>query len=229
MERDVLDAFAVIGVEVFLDLRAIVRRLVDRNADAPAGARHRLGFQAGELALDVEIADLAEVEKPLVELGPLRHAAAVHVVGQVIDEGKTGAGRRWRIAAPEALEARQGPEVDVVDRVAVCVLGIAVDKVDEGVADAFDRRNVELAGAGRILHAPRAALDELVIGARGIAYPECHGAYARAMATREILGERAGLGVEDEVDVALLVERDVLVAVFTLAPGGHRTPHTRRA
>src|SRR6187397_673871 len=35
-ERDVLDALAVIGVEVFLDLRLGVRRLVDRNADLSA-------------------------------------------------------------------------------------------------------------------------------------------------------------------------------------------------
>ena len=34
------------------------------------------------------------------------------------------------------------------------------------------------------------------------------------MASREILRERAWLGVEDEVDVALFVERHVLVAVL---------------
>ena len=85
MQRDVLDAFAVVRVKVFLDLGAVVRRFVDRDANAPAGAGHRLGFEAGELALDVEIADLAEIEQPLVELGPFRHAAAVHVVREVID------------------------------------------------------------------------------------------------------------------------------------------------
>src|SRR5437762_7185383 len=214
MEGDVLDAFAVIGVEVLLDLRAIVGRFVDRNTDAPAGARHRLRFQAGELALDVEIADLAEIEEPLVEFGPLRHAAAMHVVGKVVDKGQAGTGRRGRIAAPERLEALQGPEVDVVDGIAVGILGITVDKVDERVADALDRRNVELAGASRILHAPRAALDQFPIGAGRVAHAERHRTHARAVAAREILRERARLGVEDEVDVALLIECDILMAVL---------------
>jgi hypothetical protein len=39
----------------------------------PHGAGHRLGEQAGDLPLDVEVADLAEVEEPLVEVGPMRH------------------------------------------------------------------------------------------------------------------------------------------------------------
>ena len=38
------------------------------------------------LALDVEVADLAEVEQALVEAGPLVHVAAVHVVRQVVDQ-----------------------------------------------------------------------------------------------------------------------------------------------
>src|SRR5689334_16391339 len=42
-ERDVLDALAVVAVEVFLDLaRFFPAFLVDRDADQAAGARHRL-------------------------------------------------------------------------------------------------------------------------------------------------------------------------------------------
>ena len=41
-ERDVLDALAVIGDEVFLDLRLVVGALVDRDADLAARAGHRL-------------------------------------------------------------------------------------------------------------------------------------------------------------------------------------------
>src|SRR5690606_13648470 len=40
-ERDVLNAFALILAQVFLDLRLVVLRLVDRNANTPARARHR--------------------------------------------------------------------------------------------------------------------------------------------------------------------------------------------
>src|SRR6267378_4494679 len=75
MQRDVLDPLAVI----LLDLRAVVRGFVDRDADLAARAGHRLGLEAGQLALDVEVADLAETEQPLVELGPFLHAAAMHV------------------------------------------------------------------------------------------------------------------------------------------------------
>ena len=41
-ERDVLDALAVIGFEIFGDLRFVVGALVDRDADPPARAGHRL-------------------------------------------------------------------------------------------------------------------------------------------------------------------------------------------
>src|SRR5262245_18583120 len=63
------------------------------------------------------------------------------------------------------------------------------------------------------LHAPRAALDELLVGARGVAHAERDRAHARPVAAREVLRERARLGVDDEVDVALLVERDALVSM----------------
>src|SRR5260221_7109392 len=87
-EGDMLDAFTAIGFEIFGDLRLVVGALVDRDADLAARAGHRLAAQAGQLALDVEIASLAEIEELLVEIGPLRHAAAVNVVGQMIDDGE---------------------------------------------------------------------------------------------------------------------------------------------
>ena len=91
-ERDVLDALALVVVQEFLDLRLVVLALVERDADLAVGTGHRLGEQAGDLALDVEVADLAEVEHALVEVGPGLHVAAVHVVRQMID---VGAARRW--------------------------------------------------------------------------------------------------------------------------------------
>src|SRR3546814_8822273 len=39
-------------------------------------------------ALDVEVADFAEVEQLLVVVRPLLHVAEVQVVGQVVDEGQ---------------------------------------------------------------------------------------------------------------------------------------------
>jgi hypothetical protein len=210
----VLDALAVVGVEVFLHLRAIVRGFVDRDADLAAGAGHRLGLQARELSLDVEVADLAEIEEALVELRPLGHAAAVHVVREVVHAGKPGARRRGRLAPPEGFEAGKRLEVHVVDGVAVGVLGVAVDEINERVADALHRRDVELARARARLDAPRAALDELVVGARRVLDPPGHGAHAGAVAAREVLRERARLGVDDKVHAALLEEQHVLVPVL---------------
>ena len=154
-ERDVLDALAAVVDQVFLDLALVVGALVDRDADLAAGARHRLALEAGQLALDVEVADLAEVEQPLVEARPLVHPAAMHVVRQVVDVGEAGAGR-------VLVDAGQRHEVDVVDRHAGAVVRrIAVDEVDQRVADALDRRDVELHRPRMRLDAPGAVRDAL--------------------------------------------------------------------
>ncbi len=143
-EREVLDALALIGAEELLDLAVLVLRFVQRDADLVVGRGHRLAEQPGRLALDVEIADLAEAEDALVELGPVRHPPAVDVVGQVIE----------RVQADAAVvRARAGrAEVDVVD----LVLAGAVDEVQVRAADALDRRDVELHRPDRAGHRRRA-------------------------------------------------------------------------
>src|SRR5690349_13840944 len=145
-ERDVLDALAVIGRQIFLNLRLVVGALVDRDADLAARAGHRLGLQPGQLALDIEVADLAEIEEALVEIRPLGHAAAMDVVRQVIDVGEADAPRA-------ALDAGQELEIDVVDGAAIAV---AIDKVDQRIADALDRRDVELHRPDLVLYPPGA-------------------------------------------------------------------------
>jgi hypothetical protein len=63
-QRDVLDALAVVAVQVLLDLAGlVVAFFVDRDADLAAGAGHGLALDAGDLALDVEVAHLAEIEQ----------------------------------------------------------------------------------------------------------------------------------------------------------------------
>src|SRR5690606_5297720 len=96
-------------------------------------------LDAGGLALDVEIAHLAEVEQALVEVRPLGHAAAVHVVREVVDVGEAVA-HRVELGAGQWLEI-DIEEADVAD---VAVLGAvlaapAVDEIDDRVADALDR------------------------------------------------------------------------------------------
>src|SRR5471032_793328 len=120
-QGDVLDALAVIGQEIFLDLRLVVGTLVDRDADLAARAGHRLGLEAGQLAFDIEVADLAEIEEALVETRPLVHAPAMDVVRQVIDVGETNARRI-------VVDARQELEIDIVDAAA---LAVAIDQIDQ--------------------------------------------------------------------------------------------------
>src|SRR5471030_2109692 len=112
---------SVIGREIFLDLRLVVGALVDRDADLAARAGHRLGLEAGQLAFDVEIADLAEIEEALVEARPLVHAPAMDVVRQVIDVGETDARRI-------VVDAGQELEIDVIDAAA---LAVTIDQVDQ--------------------------------------------------------------------------------------------------
>ena len=77
-QRDVLDAFAVELHQKFFDLAAALLGLfVQRDADLAVRRRHGLGRQTRVFALDVEVADLAEVEQLLVEVGPKPMPAAV--------------------------------------------------------------------------------------------------------------------------------------------------------
>ena len=114
-----LDALALIFAEELLDLALVVLALVERDADLAAGAGHRLGEEAGLLALDVEVADLAEVEEPLVEVRPDRHPAAVDVVGQVVEVGEL----RVRVRHP-LLPIWMEIEIDLVD----LAFAVAVDE-----------------------------------------------------------------------------------------------------
>src|SRR3984893_619441 len=122
-EGNVLDAFAVILAQVFLDLALVVLRLVDRDADLAARTGHGARQEPGVLTLDVEVADLAEVEQLLVEAGPYIHAPAADVVRQMVDQGESCCfGRRASCRA-----ACHGAKIHVIDR----AFAVQVDQVDE--------------------------------------------------------------------------------------------------
>ena len=206
-----LDAFALVVPQVFFDLALLIRALVDRNADLAVRAGQRLGEQAGQLALDVEVADLAEVEDALVEIRPGIHVAAVDVVGQVIDVVQAGAvGSCLPLAGPD--------EIDVVDRAAVTV---AVDEVEQAAADALDRRNVEFHRTDAGFHRLGPEAHRTLEGVPGIGDAERHGAGAGAVLLGEAAGEAVRLGVDDEVDVALPVKRHIPGAML----GDRREAH----
>src|SRR5713101_7955482 len=132
-DRDMLDAFALILPQKFFDLGFFVGRLVDRNANASAWTRQCPREQAGELALDVEEANLPEVEQFRVEGEPLVHVAALHVVGQVIEIVKARSLRpRITLAGPfEFRGVRRIPG------------SVAVDEVQERIANSFDRGRLQ--------------------------------------------------------------------------------------
>src|ERR1700676_3216113 len=130
---DVLDALAAIDVEIFLDLAGIAGVLVDRNPYLAVGAGQRAGEQAGGATLDVKEADLAEVEQFFVKAGPDIHAAAMDVVGEMVEIEQARA-RRLRILRAQPFE------LGVIGR----TLGaIAIDEIEQAAADALDGGNVE--------------------------------------------------------------------------------------
>src|SRR5215216_3773625 len=108
-QRHVLYALALVLLEVLFDLPSLARVLVDRDPDLPVRARHRAGVQPRELALNVEVADLPEVEEALVKTRPLTQPAAIDVVRQVVEVVQADPGGPW-IGFAEPLE------IDIVDR-----------------------------------------------------------------------------------------------------------------
>src|SRR5258706_1207355 len=105
---NVLNTLAFVCVKIFLDLAFFVGALVDGDADLAARARHGARVQSGELTLDIEVSDLAEVEIVLIPARPPVHAPAMNIVGEVID-----------VVEASALRCRLGSagpvEIDVPD------------------------------------------------------------------------------------------------------------------
>ena len=160
-----LDAFALVLAQIFLDLADGVRLfLVQRNTDQTVRRGHRPRHQAGVFALDVEIADLAEIEEVLVILGPVVHAALVDIVGQVIDDVETAAFRM-------AVDTVEIHEINVVEGGAILE---AVDQVDRRAANALDGRQAKFGNAGLGLDRLGALFQGQLVGGLGVADAEAH-------------------------------------------------------
>src|ERR1043166_2856665 len=202
-ERNVLDARALIDVQMLPDLRFVVGGFVERNANLAVRAGHGAGLEAGQLALDVEIANLAEIEEPLVEAGPLVHVAAKDIVRHVIDIGDAGA------FVDEAGDRIARHEIDVIDR----ALAVAVDQIDHAAADAFDGGDVQLHRAHLVLERLGAETDQLVVGGGGILDAKGHGAGAGPVGLGETRAVALRLRIDDEVGLALAIERHRLGAM----------------
>ncbi len=202
-ERDVLDTLAAVVAQELLDLGMIVPALVQGNADLAAGTGHGLGDEARlGCLLDIEIADFAEVEDALVELGPPGHLAAMDVVRQVVEIGEAEARDRGR-------GALDGREVHIVDGLGP----IAVDQIEVRAADPLDGRDVQLHRTHQAAHLFGAALERQAQGLAGVAHAKGHGVGRGPVAATELRGLAGRLHVEDEVDVALGEAQHVLGAV----------------
>src|SRR5574337_1943034 len=184
-QRDVLDPLAVELHQEFLDLAAAAaaRVLVQRDPDQAVGGGHRAAREPGVFALDVEAADLAEVEDALVERAPERHPAVVDVVRQVVDRPQAVAGRT-------AVDPGHELEVDVVDRLAVLE---PVDQVQRRTADPLDRRQAQLHRAGGNVDRLGTELERTRVGAVRIAHPEGERARAGSVLGGEVACQAPGL------------------------------------
>ncbi len=207
-----LDALALVGIEVFVDLALRVGGLVERDAYDAVRRGHRLGHQAGLGTLDVEVADLAEVEQALVVVRPLLHVAQVQVVGQVVDEGQAEADR-------VLLSAFDRLVVGVVD---AAVGAITVHQVQHAVADALDHRGRHGTGFGQQVH----FLGTVAQGqgqhlGRRLAEADGEATGTGTVLGGEVGGEGVGLLVHKKVDAALTVDGN---STLPVAEDG-REPH----
>ena len=199
-----LDAFAVELHQILFDLStALTRLLVERNADQAVGRAQGLGREAGVFTLDVEKADLAEIEQLFVKVRPEGHAAPVDVVRQVVNQLEAVAGR---VAVHAALKHK----INVVDRLAVLE---PVDQVQRRAANALDGGQVQLHRPGLDFNRLRAEFKRATVSQVRILHAKRHAAGARAMLGGKVARNAFRLAVDNEVDLALAVQHHVLGAV----------------
>ena len=196
---DVLDALAAIDVEIFLDLAGIAGVLVDRNPDLAVRAGQRPREQARGAALDIEKANLPEIEQPFVEAGPDIHAAAMDVVGEMIEIKQPGAFRP-RISCAEPVE------LGVVGR---ALRAVAIDEIQQAAADALDRGDIERLLRRRNIGRLGAERQRALIGPLRIDDAERHRGRARPVRGDKGEAVRARLFVDEIIDVALAIDRDL--------------------
>ena len=162
----------------------------------------------------VQLVNLAEVQQIAIEIEPLLHAARADGLRQMIDRDETGAG-----VAQIGLRGvdLDGTEVDVEDRDVAETAALAataaptVDEVDVRIADALDGRNHQFALAESFaFERPCAEFDRAVEGPLRVGHANTHRADAHAVFLGIARGERIRLGVEQEIHLALAIQRDVL-------------------
>ena len=108
------------------------------------------------------------------------------------------------------IDAIEPSEVDVVDRKAVFE---AIDQVNRRIADAVNRRELELHRPRGDVNRLRAEVQRLLVGRVRVAHPECEAARGRPVLIGEIIGEAFRLAINQKIDLSLAVKIHVLGAV----------------
>src|SRR3954471_19658179 len=208
---DVLDALTAIDVEILLDLPGIAGVLVDRNPDLAVRTGQRARKQAGRATFDVEETDLAKIEQLFVEAGPHIHAAAMDVVGEVVDVIKPGAGGT-RVPGAKPFE------LDVVGR---SLGAVTIDEIEHTAADALDGGNIERLLRGRNIGGLCTQRERPLIGLLRIDHAKRHRRRAWPVRRDEAMAMGAGLFVDEIIDIALAIDRDL----FGLVAGDRQVAH----
>ena len=149
-----------------------------------------------------------------VELDPVRRAVGADVLDDA-EEIHARDRRRMRI------DRRDRAEVDVVDREVV----VTVDEIDEALADAVDRRNVELHRAGAHGDRPGAELERAPECGVGVAHPDRDRADDGPLDGLHGARHVGRLRVHDDVHRALPIELHLARAVPRDRPKAHRLQH----
>ena len=215
-QGNVLNAFAVELHQILFNLpTALFGLFIQRNADLAVRRGQRSGREAGVVALNVEEANFAKIEQPLVKIGPERHASAVHVVGQVVNQLQA-------VAHRVVVHPVDKVKVNVVDRLAVFE---TVNQVQRRAANAFDGRQPQLHRAGGNVDRLGTQRQRAVVGVVRVLDPKRHAAGTGPVFGGKVGRHAVGFTVDDEVDLPLAVQHHVLGPVFGHQREAHALEH----
>src|SRR2546428_5161419 len=150
-------------LEIELVAGALEQRALRQHAEILAARQHR------------------EAEQVPVEVDPVARALAQDGLdhAEVVQAGERGRPR---------IGAREGYEIDVVDG----EIAVAVDEVDQAVADAVDAGDVELHRRGARRHVPGAEVERMLVREGRIAHAKSHRRYRRHGGGRAVRGGDQG-------------------------------------
>ena len=174
-------------------------------------------FEQQPLGQDAEtlaVRQRREAEDLRVELDPVRGAVGIDVLDEPEEVQSAERGRM-------GVDRRNGAEIDVVDREFV----VPVDEIDEALADAVNRGDVELHRPRPHGDLPRAELERPAERGVGIADAHRERADDRTLGRLHRARDVRRLRVDDDVHLALAIELDLAGAMAGDRPEPHALEH----